>query len=159
MKTSKSIRTFWLFMVVSFILAYLLMNFVVQPIYVPTSSMEPEISAGSFVLCNKLAYSNELPKRGDVVIFYSKELDENLCKRIIGLPGDTIEVDNGAVYINGKALTENYVVYSDNESFDAIIVPENSYYFLGDNRPSSYDSRYWETPCIDKGKILGKVIL
>lgn len=159
MKTSKSLRAFWFFMLIGFISVYLIMNFAVKLMYIPTSSMEPEVKAGSFVLCNKLAYINGTPQRGDVVVFYSEELHKNLCKRVIGLPGDNIEVEKGVVYINGEALKEDYVVFSDDESFETVVVPENAYYFLGDNRPSSYDSRYWTSPCISKDEILGKVIL
>ena len=78
MKTSKSFRAFWFFMLIGFISVYLIMNFAVKLMYIPTSSMEPEVKAGSFVLCNKLAYINGTPQRGDVVVFYSEELHKNL---------------------------------------------------------------------------------
>lgn len=153
---------FWAFIaciVISFVGVYLLAQFVFQPVFIPTASMEPEIHSGSFVFCNKTAYwGDKSPERGDIVIFHSDELGEELCKRVIGLPGDTVSVDNGTVYIDGNPLAEPYISNPDDSNMDSVTVPDGAYFLMGDNRLGSYDSRYWATPCIDEKDIMGKVV-
>ena len=94
-------------------------------------------------------------QRGDIVVFDSDELNETVIKRLIGLPGDTIKIDGTAVYVNGKKLDEPYVEYPL-ESYGTYKVPEGKYFFLGDNRANSNDSRFWKDPYIDADKIQGK---
>ena len=121
---------------------------------VPTGSMETTVPTGSQVITTRCVNKDNV-ERGDVVVFYSEELDMVLLKRCIGLPGDTVEFDGeGNTYINGEYYDEPYVSsYSDFEgSFE---VPEGCYFFCGDNRRSSFDARFWDDPYIEKENVKG----
>ena len=100
-------------------------------------------------------YNPEKLKRGDIVVFYSEEKNEDMIKRLIGLPGDKIVINDGVVTVNGETLEENYIGTADNYSGE-FTVPEGKYFFLGDNRYWSLDSRYWQNPYIDGSDIKGK---
>lgn len=125
---------------------------------IPTGSMEETISAGSRVIAGRFAYWFDSPERGDVVIFRYPDHKEVLyVKRVIGLPGDTVEVKDTAVYVNGKALTEDYLSVTTEGDFGPYTVPEGSYFMMGDNRNDSWDSRYWDNTFVTEEDILGKV--
>lgn len=124
-------------------------------IVVPTKSMYPTIKPNDRILVTRV-HNVEKLKRGDVVVFHSDELDEELIKRLIGLPNDVIEINqNGSIYINNELQEEKYVIYSGGKG-GKFKVPEESYFFLGDNRNNSLDSRYWDNPYIPKDEIMGK---
>ena len=116
---------------------------------VPTSSMENLIEPGDRLIGSRLAYITKNPERFDVVIFkYPVDESKNFIKRIIGLPGETVQITDGKIYINGSKepldepyLKEEWTVCNDNFTFH---VPEDSYLMLGDNRNVSLDARYWE---------------
>ena len=145
---------------------------------VPTGSMETTVPAGAEVFTTR-CFNKDNIKRGDIVVFYNDELDPTLFKqyiglrgdiaaffndelepilfkRCIGLPGDTVEFDGtGDVYINGEYYSEPYVSsYSDFEG--SFTVPEDCYFFCGDNRGGSWDARYWDNPYINKENVKGK---
>ncbi|MBQ7874873.1 MAG: signal peptidase I [Oscillospiraceae bacterium] len=122
---------------------------------VPTGSMETTIPVGAQVLTTR-SFDKDNIERGDIVVFESEELGVVLIKRCIGLPGETVTFDGtGDVYINGGKLYEGYV--SSFSSFEGeFVVPEDCYFFLGDNRGGSLDARYWENPYIHKDYIKGK---
>ncbi len=125
---------------------------------VPTGSMETTIPTGAQVVTFR-TFNKDNIKRGDIVVFDSEELSVVFIKRCIGLPGDKIEFDgSGKVFINGQRYEEDYVSsYSDFEgSFE---VPEDCYFFVGDNRGGSIDARFWDNPYIHKDKIKGKAFL
>jgi signal peptidase I len=127
--------------------------FVAQPVVVEGTSMLPELHDGERLLVNKLVYykiknvSWGHIERGDIVVFwYPKEPDKSYVKRVIGLPGETVEVRNGVVYINGEQMREPYLSAEHNQSlgsFGAKKVDEHYYFVMGDNRDNSSDSRYW----------------
>jgi signal peptidase I len=127
--------------------------FVVQPVVVEGTSMLPELHDGERLLVNKLVYykidgvSWGHLERGDIVVFwYPKEPDKSYVKRIIGLPGEMIEVRNGKVMIDGRELDEEYLDTEHNQSlpsFPVRKVEEHHYFVMGDNRDNSSDSRYW----------------
>jgi len=143
---------------IALIIVLLLNKFVFILVTVPTGSMEDTIMPGDRLYVNEL-FDIKQAKRGDILVFKSEELEnKRLVKRLIGLPGETVEVMNdGSVYINGEELDEPYVVEAERDA-KTFKIPDNSYLFLGDNRPISYDARYWENPYIDESKIIGKVI-
>lgn len=125
---------------------------------VPTGSMEETVMAGSRVIVNKLAYLLEEPERGDIVCFIYPDDGESLyLKRIMGLPGETIEGIDGYVYINGVPLLNDYTPEKILDDFEPFVVPDNCYFMLGDNRNNSKDSRYWDDTFVEKGEIVGKV--
>lgn len=136
------------------ILGLLIKKFLIFPVYIPSSSMEPTLNVGDRLLVTRV-YNPDHLKTGDIVVFDSDELGKTLIKRLIGLPGDKIEINAGKVYVNGKEINQDYVKYPK-ESYAEFVVPEGKYFFLGDNRANSYDSRYWKNPYIDADKIQGK---
>lgn len=145
----------WLIPILSAIVIVLLLRqFVFFNVYVPTGSMIPTINKDDKVLVTRVHSYSSLA-RGDIIVFYSDELGETLVKRLIGLPGDKIDIKNGEVYVNGDKINQDYVKNKDqfNGSFE---VPEGKYFFLGDNRPVSNDARYWKNHYIDGSKIEGK---
>ena len=150
-------------LLVALILALFIRTFIVQAYKIPSGSMIPTLLVGDYILVNKLAYGiknpfkndflyfRRLPKRQEVVVFtypLNKKLD--FIKRVIGLPGDTVEIVNKKVYVNGKPLKEPYVKFSDphiyptaRDNFGPVKVPPGYLFVLGDNRDESYDSRFW----------------
>lgn len=139
---------------VAIVLSVLIKTFLFFNIQVPTGSMEPTIMPGDKIMVTRI-YSTSKLKRGDIVVFYSKELKENLIKRLIGLPGDKVDVlTDGRVLVNEKPIEQKYVVYNGGRT-GSFNVPKDKYLFLGDNRADSLDSRYWVNPYIDKSDIKG----
>lgn len=129
---------------------------------VPSASMETTIMTGDRIIGNRLAYINDDPERGDIVIFkYPDHEKELFIKRIIGMPGDTVLIIDGKVYINDSTtpLDEPYLTEAPLGSFGPYTVPEGAYFMLGDNRNNSRDSRFWNQPYVFKDKILGKAFV
>lgn len=156
MDTIKKLFKEWALPVIcAIILAFLINKFIFFNVSVPTESMYPTIKPGDkiFVLRN---YNISSLKRGDILVFHSKEANEDLIKRLIGLPNDLVEIkSDGKVFINDKELEEPYVKYKSDKT-GVFKVPENSFLFLGDNRANSVDSRYWKNPFIPYEEIMGK---
>lgn len=146
--------------VVSATLAFLLDKFIIVNAKIPSASMEPTIMTGDRLIGNRLAYINSDPERGDVVIFLFPDNEkEYFIKRVIGLPGETVTVKAGKVYINDSdtPLDESaYLVTVPIGDFGPYEVPEGAFFMMGDNRNNSMDSRYWNHPYVYKDKILGK---
>ena len=133
-------------------------QFTIQSCQVDGVSMEPNFQHGQRLLVVKAAYWFGEPQRGDVIIFPSQtHSDENLIKRVVGLPGETVEVKEGQVYIDGSPLEEPYIIEPMERDFDATQVPEGSYFVMGDNRNHSNDSRSWGP--LDGEDVIGKVWL
>ncbi len=183
---------------VAIIAVLLLRTFVLQSFKIPTGSMENTLLVGDFLFANKFIYGFRIPKtdirilqikkpqRGDVVIFRFPFERKDFVKRCIGLPGDIIEIKNKQVYINGRALPQDYVVFADPEiypplnvehseyqelwertafkraggnvrdNFGPVRVPEKNIFVMGDNRDNSYDSRFWGP--LDQKYLLGKAM-
>ncbi|HKM00940.1 MAG: signal peptidase I [Tissierellia bacterium] len=142
---------------IALVIVLFLNKFVFILVTVPTGSMEDTIIPGDRLYVNELI-DVDSAKRGDILVFKSDELDnKRLVKRLIGLPGETIEIkSDGSIYIDKEKLKEPYAVETQGEE-EIFIVPDNSFFFLGDNRPISYDARYWDEPYISKDKVIGKV--
>jgi signal peptidase I len=157
----------WVILVASALaIALLIKTFLFQAFYIPSPSMTPTLVKNDRVLVNKLSYHMHAVHRGDIIVFKAPPgIDpsvKDLVKRVIGLPGETIEGRaDGHVYINGRELAEPWLppgVRTD-PVFAPIKVPPNSYYVLGDNRPNSKDSRYFPSHFIKKKDIVGRVFL
>jgi signal peptidase I len=106
--------------------------------------MEPNLQTGERVLASKFSYWFGMPRRGDVVIFkYPVDPKKNYVKRVVGLPGDTVEIRDGVVYVNGGRLTETYKINEAHGSYGPETVKSDKLFVLGDNRDQSNDSRFW----------------
>ena len=140
--------------VIAVILAALINKFLIFKVKISSESMVPTLNVGDRLFVTRV-YNLENLKRGDIVVFRSEEKDEDMIKRLIGLPGDKIVINDGIVTVNGETLEENYIGTVDNYSGE-FTVPEGKYFFLGDNRYWSLDSRYWDEPYIDGSEIKGK---
>lgn len=152
--------TMWAEMLVVFVTALFLFKCVFILALIPTGSMYPTVPYPSINLGYRWAYLFDSPKRGDIVYFQSDEMGAILIKRVIGLPGDTIEEKGGVIYINGEKYDEPYLHENPKEeNAGPFVVPDHCYFLMGDNRNNSYDARYWENPYIDEGEILGKHLL
>lgn len=130
--------------VVSVVVAVVIIVFLYQPVRVEGTSMQPELRNQDRLFINKFVYHFEKISRGDVVVFhYPLDPKESFIKRVIGLPGDHIRIDDGTVFLNGKALKEPYVPrqYRDSRSMAAGVVPPHEYFVMGDHRCVSEDSR------------------
>ncbi|PKM66203.1 MAG: signal peptidase I [Firmicutes bacterium HGW-Firmicutes-2] len=127
---------------------------------VPTTSMSTTIEPGDRLIANRLAYRGADPERGEIVVFIQHEDEGKLyIKRLIGLPGETIQIIDGVVYVDGIILIEPYLNENlDNGNYGPYNVPEDYYFFLGDNRCNSKDSRLWKDPYIGTDDIVGKAI-
>lgn len=136
------------------ILAQLINKFLLFKVSIPTESMAPTVEKGDQLFVTKV-YDPKSIKRGDIVVFKSDEFPDLLLKRVIGLPGDKIEINaEGKVFINGTEYKEDYVKNpSDKEA--SFQVPDGKYVMLGDNRARSNDARYWNNPYIDGDSIEG----
>lgn len=137
---------------ISLFLAFGIRQFIAEPRYIPSESMVPTLEVNDRLMVEKLSYLFHPPNRGDVVVFWppdrlkqeNPELKkEAFIKRVIGLPGDKVEVKEGKVFINNKPLSEDYIAAKPNYEWGPEIVPADSYLVLGDNRNNSYDSHYW----------------
>lgn len=149
----------WLITIVAaLIISFLINKFLIFKVYIPSESMYPTLKVKDQLFVTKM-YSRDSIQRGDILVFFSDEFNELLIKRVIGLPGDDIVVKaSGEVLVNGEVLEETYVVQKDETAiFDLEFkVPEDKYFFLGDNRANSLDSRYWSEPYIDFEDIRGE---
>ncbi len=135
----------------------LLNKYMIANAQVPTSSMETTVMAGDRILVNRLSYLFGEPERGDIVTFIYPDDGETLyLKRILGLPGETIEGKGGTIYIDGEPLEQDYTDEVSYDRFGPFQVPEGAYFMMGDNRNDSWDSRYWEHKFVKKEDIIGK---
>jgi signal peptidase I len=126
------------------IIAFIIITFIGQVTVVRGASMEPTLHDNERLIANKISYRFETPERGEIIIFRPPlEIKRNYIKRIIGVPGDEIEIANGEVYVNGEKLEEFYIENRSHGNMPPTIVPDDSFFVLGDNRPNSSDSRYW----------------
>lgn len=146
--------------------------FFIRPTIVKQTSMLNTLQPNDYLIMYKRAYSGDkTPERGDIVIFESNLINEEtgkdkwLIKRVIGLPGDTIEIIDDQLYLNGEKYEEDYLADGITTVGDAVgegetfTVPADQYFCMGDNRVVSIDSRYEEVGCITKDKIMGKAVL
>lgn len=150
--------------VIAVVLALILRTFVFANAVVPTGSMLNTIQEGDRIIASRLAYKNDDPQRYDIILFkYPDDESQIYVKRVIGLPGETVQIVGGVVYVtktDGKTiqLDDSFVTacvpYGD---FGPYVVPKDSYFMLGDNRNDSKDSRYWTNTYVKRDKIIGKV--
>ena len=171
--TKSTVREYFESIVITAIIALFATTFVVQAFKIPTGSMESNLLIGDHLLVNKFVYglhggflSRLLPykdlKRGDVIVFkYPQSPEVAYVKRLIGLPGEHLEMIGRTVYVDGKPLEEKYTQYIDAgstyEHFGPYDVPQGQYFAMGDNRDNSQDSRYWGF--VPRDHIIGKALV
>jgi signal peptidase I len=136
---------------------FAVLRLTMQSYTVVMSSMEPNFYQGDCIMVNKVSYRSSGPQRGQVIVFNPPfDSPHPYIKRVIGLPGETVEIRDGKVFIRGIPLDEDYVMALPNYTMSAIVVPENEYFVLGDNRNNSNDSHTgWLVP---RGNIIGKAL-
>lgn len=154
--------------VLALLFALLIRTFVVQAFKIPSGSMVPTLLVGDQILVDKLVYRFREPKRGDIMVFkYPEDPSRDFIKRLIGLPGEKLEVKNRIVFINGEPLDEKVYAYHEfpddflpiarRDNFGPVVVPEGSYFMMGDNRENSADSRWWGF--LDRNKVVGRAFM
>ncbi|NET29124.1 signal peptidase I [Okeania sp. SIO1I7] len=146
-------------------LSLLVRIFIAEPRYIPSDSMIPTLEVGDRLVVEKVSYNFHPPVAGDIIVFqppqqlqrYGYVKNQAFIKRVIGLPGDTIRIENGLVYINDQPLTENYIAEPPEYTLPiSVEVPENQYFVMGDNRNNSNDSHVWGF--LPKKNIIGRAI-
>ncbi len=147
--------------IIAGITALLLINFVVQTFYIPSSSMEPTLKIRDFILVNKFIYRFHPPASGDIMVFIppaeAHADGKDYIKRVIGVGGDTLKAKDGRIFRNGKALDEPYVADRDFGDFGEVKVPSESFFVMGDNRNNSEDSRFWGF--VPRRNVIGKAFV
>lgn len=164
-------------LIIAIILALIIRSFFIQAFKIPSGSMLETLQIGDHLLVSKILYGVKVPfthymlaefsdpQHGDIIVFeFPEDTSKDFIKRVIGLPGDTIEIRDKAVYRNGEKLDEPYAQHTDSitnssrrDNMPPITVPEGKYFVMGDNRDESYDSRFWGF--VDRNKIKGKAWL
>ena len=145
------------------VLAFGIRTFVAEARYIPSSSMEPTLEINDRLIIEKISYLLRSPQRGDVVVFSPTEtlreqkFKDAFIKRVIGLPGDTVEVKGGTVYVNDRPLREKYIEEAPEYKYGPVTVPEDKYLVLGDNRNNSYDSHYWGF--VPRKNLIGRAVI
>jgi signal peptidase I len=152
--------------IIAILIAFFIRTFIVQAFKIPSGSMKPTLQIGDHILVNKFIYGVKMPyfrnmlipfrnpKRGDIVVFiYPEDRTKDFIKRVVGVSGDTIEIRNKAIYLNGLPYKDSFGIYLDNfiipgsiqprDNFGPVTVPPRSVFVMGDNRDQSYDSRFW----------------
>lgn len=179
-ETKSKIRECVEVILTAFFLYLIIQACLVQSFKIPSSSMEDTLLIGDFLLANKFIYGIRIPftdfrlpelrepERGDVIIFkYPLDISKDFIKRVIGVPGDGIQIIDKQVYINGILYRNQNEIHKDQQilpagsderdNFGPILVPEDSYFVMGDNRDNSHDSRFWGF--VNKSNLVGKAII
>ncbi len=179
-KLKSKLREYIEAILLAIVIAFFIRTFVIQAYKIPSGSMKPTLLIGDHILVSKFNYGIRLPlvrstlipvgtpRRGDIVVFiYPEDRSKDFIKRLIGLPGDTIEIRNKNILLNGLPWSDTRGVYVDTliipgsvqprDNFGPVTVPEGSLFVMGDNRDESYDSRFWGfVPMKD---VLGKALI
>ena len=145
-KPALELRSWFRDIFFAFVIAIFIVVFIVQPVKVEGTSMQPRLVDQERIFVNRFIYRFQNIRRGDVVVFwYPKDRSKSFIKRVLGVPGDEVEIRNGIVYVNGARISEPYLKreFQDYKSFGKAIVPAGQYFVLGDHRNSSNDSRSW----------------
>lgn len=143
---------------IALVVSIFVRTYVAEAMKVPSGSMIPTIQINDHLIVEKLMWITNL-NHGDIIVFHAPEEDKKYVKRLIGLPGDEIEIKDGELYRNKVIVSEPYLNETMNYNYGPIEVPANKYFFLGDNRNVSFDSHAWAYPFIDKDKLIGKVMI
>ncbi len=169
-KKKSMVREYAEAFLIALALAMIIRMFVVEPFKIPSGSMIPSLLIGDHLLVSKFIYKFSQPKRNDIIVFkYPDDPSRNFIKRIIAVGGDTVEMKDKVVFVNGIQQDEPYIQhlfqdvlparFSTRDNFGPIEVPQNHYFMMGDNRDSSLDSRFWENRFVNRRAIVGKALI
>ncbi len=162
----KKKHSFWrelpVLVVIAFVVALLIKTFLLQAFYIPSASMEPTLNINDRVLVNKLSYDLHEVNRGDLIVFESPPNEgsghKDLIKRVIALPGETVESRDGRIVVDGQELDEPYLEpHIQTGAIDKVTIPPDHYWVMGDNRANSRDSRYFGA--ISESLIIGRAFV
>jgi signal peptidase I len=180
MDVKSKLREYVEAIVIAVVIAFFIRTFIIQAFKIPSGSMKPTLQIGDHILVTKFIYGIKIPivrktlvpisdpKRGDIVVFiYPEDRSKDFVKRVIGTAGDTIEIRDKKIYLNGLPHNDNHGVYTDDltipgaaqprDNFGPVTVPPGSIFVMGDNRDQSYDSRFWGF--VDLRDVLGKAFI
>ncbi len=158
-KPAFELRSWFRDILLAFAIAVFLVIFVIQPVKVEGTSMQPHLVDQERIFVNRFIYRFQEIRRGDIVVFwYPRDRNKSFIKRVLGVPGDEVEIRHGTVYVNGAGIYEPYIKpeFRDHKSYQKVIVPPGRYFVLGDHRSSSNDSRNWGF--VDRQLIYGKAM-
>lgn len=145
-------------LIIALVLAFVIRTFVFESFQVQGHSMLPTLHNSDRVLVNKLALRIGKPKTGEIIVFQSPVVpSQDWIKRVIGVPGDTVSIRQNVVYINGKKYPEPFLKYRQSKNYGPVTVPAGDLFVLGDNRPISYDSRYFGM--LKQSRVVGQAFL
>jgi len=180
MDVKSKLREYVEAIVIAVVIAFFIRTFIIQAFKIPSGSMKPTLQIGDHILVTKFIYGIKIPiirkalvpvsdpKRGDIVVFiYPEDRSKDFVKRVIGTAGDTIEIRDKKIYLNGLPYNDNHGVYTDDmiipgaaqprDNFGPVTVPPGTIFVMGDNRDQSYDSRFWGF--VDLRDVLGKAFI
>lgn len=163
-RLSKSQRENLQILAIALVLAIVIRLFIAEPRYIPSDSMVPTLEIGDRLVVEKVSYDLRPPKTGDIVVFdpppllqeYGYAPDKAFIKRVIGQPGDVVQVQAGVVYLNGQPLVEGYIAEPPNYEMPPVQVPADRYFVMGDNRNNSNDSHIWGF--LPRQNIIGRAV-
>lgn len=163
-KKSNFLKEFILPIIIAILFVVLIRHFIIGIYYIPSGSMIPTLNLNDQVIVTKLSYKIHDPERGDIIVFKYPVNERNglkkqeYVKRVIGLPGDILEIKNNKVYINNTQLSEPYLAKdTDMPDYGPVKIPDQQYFMMGDNRNHSNDSRYWGM--VERKYLIGKAQL
>jgi len=179
-KEKSKVREYAEAIIIAVLIAFFIRTFIVQAFKIPSGSMKPTLQIGDHILVNKFIYGVKIPyfrnmlipfrdpKRGDIIVFiYPEDRSKDFIKRVVGVSGDTIEIRNKTIYLNGLPYKDNFGVYLETfiipgsiqprDNFGPVTVPSKSVFVMGDNRDQSYDSRFWGF--VELRDVMGKAFI
>jgi signal peptidase I len=179
-KTKSKIKEYAEAIIIAILIAFFIRTFVVQAFKIPSGSMKPTLLIGDHILVSKFSYGIKMPyfrntlipisdpKRGEIVVFiYPEDRSKDFIKRVVGISGDTIEIRNKKIFLNGMPYEDKHGVYVDDfiipgaiqprDNFGPVTVPKGTIFTMGDNRDQSYDSRFWGF--VDLKDVMGKAFV
>jgi signal peptidase I len=179
-KTKSKVQEYAEAIIIAILIALFIRTFIIQAFKIPSGSMKPTFEIGDHILVSKFIYGVKIPfmrttiipvsepKRGDIVVFiYPEDRSKDFIKRVIGIGGDTIEIKNKKIYLNGLPYNDTYGIYNDDfiipgsiqprDNLDPVTVRPGSIFVMGDNRDQSYDSRFWGV--VDLKDVMGKAFI